>query len=169
MIRSASRDCMIAAKASAGIAAPFVAEEQGAGVGQDLAQLEPGQRRAVGGDRQRQRVAAHQGRDRQAQLVEPASGRELAQPGRPALAEDDVMPPLGQLPQGLVGLDPVVAGDDDLRRRPGLPQALRVGRRGVMTSVRLSGAAAAKAGALQSRRSDRVTTASGGAAGRPAA
>src|SRR5271170_676578 len=86
-ISPGSWDDTTALKGSPVTAAPLVPEEQRVTVAQDVAQGEASQRRAGRGDRHRQGVPAHQRRDGEAELVEQAGRHDLAQPGRPALAQ----------------------------------------------------------------------------------
>src|SRR5580693_2369825 len=72
---------------SALIVASLVTQEQRVIGLQHVAQCEVAQRRTGRADRHRQHVAAHQRRDGQAQLVQPARADQLTQPGRATLAQ----------------------------------------------------------------------------------
>src|SRR5450755_950224 len=117
-ISRASRDAMMVSKASLAIAASLVAQEQRVAVPDDLAQREMRQPGAGWGDRHRQGIAAHQRGDGQAELVEPASRDELAQPGGAALAQHHLVAELRQPLGGLLRVDPVRSGDDDFSYLP---------------------------------------------------
>src|SRR3954451_3081640 len=99
-----SSEAINASKESSAVLIHLITQKQRVVLAQHVAQRESGERGPGWEDRHRERVAAHQRRDGQAQLVDVPASHQLTEQGRAALAEHVPLAPRRQGGKELTGV-----------------------------------------------------------------